>query len=201
MGKVIAKTAMQIISIILLVAVIALLVLHFLFPQTMATFNEKIGNYTLATEYAAKYYERNGGADNLARCVDDAILSGNDGYIVKYGDKLISHEEFERVCTEKDARFSSISLDYKQYVCGNVAVSKYNLRDFNGAIQLALTANGTTSFKNNNALIILSAKIASTKDEVCAFEMLTVLASVSPNTSEDADRLTQVKSILTNIGD
>lgn len=201
MGKVIAKTAMQIIGIILLAAVLVVLVLHFFFPQTMATFNEKIGNYTLATEYAAKYYERNGGADNLVRCVDDAILSGNDDYIVKYGDELISHEEFERVCAEKNARFSSISLDYKQYVCGNVAVSKYNLRDFNGAMELALIANGTVSFTSNNALIILSSRIASAKDEVCASEMLTILESVSPSKSEDVDRLTQVKSILTNIGD
>lgn len=192
---------MQVLLIVVALVVVAVAVLHFCFPQVMATFSEKVGNYSLATYYQSQVYKKTGDVNDLTRCVDDAILSGNDEYIVQFGDALVSHEKFDEVCDAKNTRFANISLDFKQYVCGKVAVSKYNLRDFNGAILLAKTANGTATFKNNNALITLSLKIAQAKDVVCATEMLSVLDLVSPTLSADVSRLNQIKQILTDLGD
>ena len=198
---VIAKTATQVLLIVLALAVVAGAVLHFCFPQVMATFTEKVGNYHLATYYQSQVYNNTGDVADLTRCVDDAILSGDDKNIVQFGDALISHEKFDEVCDAKNREFANISLNFKQYVCGKVAISKYNLRDFNGAILLAKTANGITSFENNNALITLSLKIVQAKDTVCAIEMLSGLDGISPTSSTDVSRLNQIKQILTDLGD
>jgi len=200
-GKVIVKSAIQILSVLLAIAIAGVLVLHFGFPEVLASYNEKIGNYKLATEYCASYYAKVGGIENLSRCVDNAILSDKKEYIVLYGEELIADDGFETLCAQKDAQFAYINLDYKQYVGGKVAVAKYKSLKFVDAMHLALQINGTTTFKQNNALIQVSTLIVDRGDVWWALKMLELLDTISPSDSSDVARLNEIKQILIDLGD
>lgn len=201
MGKVIVKSAIQILSVLLAIAIAGVLVLHLGFPEVLASYNEKIGNYKLATEYSANYYARVGGIENLSRCVDNAILSGINDYIVLYGEELIADDGFETLCEQKDAQFAYINLDYKQHVGGKVAVAKYKLLEFTEAMDLALQINGTTTFKQNNALIPLASLIAEKNYVASVPKMLAILDTIVPTDSADITRLNEIKQILIDLGD
>ena len=201
MGKVIVKSAIQILSVLLAIAIAGVLVLHLGFPEVLASYNEKIGNYKLATEYSANYYARVGGIENLSRCVDNAILSGINDYIVLYGEELIADDGFETLCEQKDAQFAYINLDYKQHVGGKVALAKYKLQQFTEAMDLALQIHGTTTFKQNNALIPLASLIAEKNYVASVPKMLVILDTIVPTDSADIARLNEIKQILIDLGD
>ena len=107
-------------------------------PQSMATASEKAGNYSFAVTCADLKYKYTKDADDLARCVQDSILSGNDKNVVKYGEKFIGNEKFEEVCESRGENF-------KVYVCGNIAASQYN----RGSLEKAISTcekGGAASF-------------------------------------------------------
>ncbi|MDE6613327.1 MAG: hypothetical protein K2K28_02105 [Clostridia bacterium] len=103
-------------------------------PQTMATSCEKTGNYSFAVTCADLRYKYTKDAYDLSRCVDDSILSGNDKLVVKYGEKLIADKQFQAVCIRKA---EETKVDYKSFVCANVAYSHYNRGSLQKAIEYA----------------------------------------------------------------
>ncbi|MDE7182456.1 MAG: hypothetical protein K2O41_05455 [Clostridia bacterium] len=103
-------------------------------PQTMATSCEKTGNYSFAVTCANLRYKYTGEAYDLSRCVDDSVLAGNDKLVIKYGEKLISDKQFNNVCTRKK---DETKVDYRSFVCANVAYSHYKRGSLQKAIEYA----------------------------------------------------------------
>ncbi|MDE6867702.1 MAG: hypothetical protein K2J83_00955 [Clostridia bacterium] len=96
-------------------------------PQTMATASEKTGNYSFAVTCADLRYKYTKKTDDLARCVQDSILCGNDELIVKYGESFIAKDDFEEVCESRGENF-------KTYACGNIALSQYKTESLEKAV-------------------------------------------------------------------
>lgn len=194
--NIIVKTAVKTALIVLGAIGIAALVMCFGFPQHVATWSEKIGDYPSAVYFTSLRYSYTGDGYDLSRCVEDSILLGKDEDIVKFGGQFVDHAQFEEVCAFKSAEKK---LDYKQDVCGQIAVAEYNLGDFDGALALASKANGSRTFAFGNALMALSAQVCNNKDATHAPALISVLEQLSPDGYDAAwldDVLTSLNSLL-----
>lgn len=157
-------------------------------------------------------YAHTGDSFDLARCVDDSILSGKAEYVIKYGEEFLSCEDFEEVCAAKtqsikdynnanrqDDRSSDFEFDYKQYVCGKIAVAKYVKKDFAGALNLAKQTNGTTSFKKNNALMTLAIETIKNDDKENVSAVIVAVTEVTPTDGDEETLRRNVLSALEKI--
>jgi len=141
--KVILISALETLAAVALAALLVFSIWILCAPHTMATAAEKTGNYSFAVTCADLKYKYTNDVDDLARCAEDSILSGKDKNIVKYGEKLLSHDKFDGLNAEKNAK---LSYDYKSYICGNVAAAQYRRGDLQKAIATANLADTEDAF-------------------------------------------------------
>jgi hypothetical protein len=168
-------------------------VFNFVFPQHFATATEKIGNYELAVNYASLRYTYTQDSYDLARVVEDSILSEKDEYVLQYGEKFIALDNFEEVAA---TRGEQLNIDYSTYVCGKIAVARYNSGDFDGALQLAADTNGKQSFKSGNTLIALSIRVISVHDKQNAKVLESTLDEISTTDAQEQELLNNFKKRL-----
>lgn len=128
--KLILKTSLITVAGVALAALIVFSMWILISPQTMASAAEKTGNYSFAVTCADLRYSYTKADEDLARCTDDSILSGKDKLVIKYGEKLLALKDFDGVCAARGE-------NYKSFVCANIAVSQYRLKDLDTAIKTA----------------------------------------------------------------
>lgn len=174
MKNIVSKTALKTVIALIVVIIAAFGVACFGFPQHMATFFEGAGNYSAASSFASLAYTYSGDYNDLARCVDYSILSGDDEKIVKYVTMMAGNKRFEEYCEERDEitrnklENSNVEIktdySYKQYVIGNLACSQYAMGDSDLAIETAVTAMENGGFPANNVFAMLARRAALNKD-------------------------------------
>ena len=196
MEKIVVKTAVKTVLIILGILVAVFAVFNFAFPQHMATATESIGNYDLAVKYSLLRYNYTKKCEDLARCFEDSVLLGEDKYVIEYGEKLAAHHDYEEVCKVKNEQQRGSRFDYKHWVNSKLAVSYYNTGEKTKAITLASEDNGTQSFVYGNALMSLAASTRSAGDVESATAILAALEEIHPDDASERDTLTQVISII-----
>lgn len=196
--KLVVKTAVKTVLIILGILVVVFAVFNFAFPQHMATLTESMGNYSLAVKYAWLRYTYTGDVDDLSRCFDDSVLLGNDKYILQYGEELTSLNEndFERICEKKNEKMG-VGYDYRHYVLGKIAVANYNTGKKQEAVELAADANGKESFAYGNALMSLAAVARSAKDADTCGKIIKILEDdIRPVKEEEIKYVKEVTNSL-----
>ncbi|MDE5766146.1 MAG: hypothetical protein K2I17_03155 [Clostridia bacterium] len=196
MEKIVVKTAVKTVLIILGILVAVFAVFNFAFPQHMATATESIGNYDLAVKYSLLRYNYTKKCEDLARCFEDSVLLGEDKYILEYGEKLTAHHDYAEVCKIKNQQQSGSRFDYGHWVNSKLAVSYYKTGEKSKAITLAAQDNGKQSFVYGNALMSLSASIRSAGDVESATAILSSLEEIHPDDASERDTLTQVIAII-----
>lgn len=174
MEKLVVKTAVKTVLIILGILIAVFAVFNFAFPQHMATATENIGNYDLAVKYASLRYYYTKDCGDLARCFDDSVLSGKDEYILRYGEQLVEHSGYGDVCERKNAQQTG-GYDYDRWVKGKLSVSYYNTGNTEKAVETAAADNGNKSFAYGNALMSLASRIRAANDKEAAVRILAVL--------------------------
>ncbi len=201
MEKLVVKTAVKTVLIILGILIAVFAVFNFAFPQHMATATESIGNYDLAVKYASLRYYYTKDCSDLARCFDDSVLLGKDEYILQYGEQLIDHRDYEYVCERKNSQQTGSGYDYNHWVKSKLAVSYYNTGDTPKAIKMAAEDNGKDRFPYGNALMSLAARIRSAKDADAAKELLDVLELITPTEQKESEYLNKVMVLLSAVKD
>lgn len=201
MEKLVVKTAVKTVLIILGVFIAVFAIFNFAFPQHMATLTESIGNYELAVKYASLRYYYTKNCDDLARCFDDSVLLGKDEYVLQYGEQLInSGRDYEEVCKNKNTVQTGSGYDYDHWVKGKLAVSYYNLDKKDEAIKMASEDNGNKSFAYGNALMSLAARIRTEKDAETAEKLLAVLEEIeTPSDKKESENLTKVMTAMRTV--
>jgi hypothetical protein len=196
--KLIVRTAAKTVVIILIIVAIIFAVFNFVFPQHMATYCENVGNYSLAVKYTSLRYTYTGSADDLERCVQDSILSGVDDYIADYGKQLLDNDELEQI-VERNGDGYPGGQNYYEYLSGKVAASKSTIGDFDGAWEIALKANGTTSFKSGNPVTTLAIRIISDKNKDAATKMVEKLQEITPQEESEQTSLRELTKRLRSV--
>lgn len=214
MKKIIIKTALSTLGIVAGCAVIVFAILSLGFPGTLCGWCEQLGNYGFAVRYASLYYSYTGDVADLARCVEDSILSENDGDITEYCAKLVDDEEFESYCALRDEEingsiagdddFQDITFSYRQYVYGWLAGAHYRGGNTELALGCAIEALDSgfdredftsvgvcdytiSKFPPGNALGSLSLSVIEKGDKASGDMLLTVLESASA--ADEAEKL------------
>lgn len=196
MEKLVVKTAVKTVLILLGIIVAVFAVFNFAFPQHMATLTESMGNYSLSVKYAWLRYTYTGDGDDLSRCFDDSVLLGNDKYVIQYGEELTNLNDFERICEKKNERMG-VGYDYRHYVLGKLAVANYNTGKKQEAVELAAEANGTKSFAYGNALMSLSSVARSAKDADTCGKIIKILEDdIRPVKEEEIEYVKEVTNSL-----
>lgn len=215
MQKLVVKTAVKTVLILLGIIVGAFAIFNFAFPQHMATAMESVGSYDMAVKYANLYYMYTGDSFVLARCYDDSVLAEDDGSIIYYAEKLLEDKNYQAVCKNRNDTYNKIyseqlgkRFDYDLRVRSTLSVSYYNeALKMEGekrqtytqkAIDFASEANGVNRFPYGNPLMTLSMKIVKNSDKWAADIMLTVLEGVTPTDEERSDYL-YVKTRLNGV--
>ncbi|MDE7330480.1 MAG: hypothetical protein K2N30_05295 [Clostridia bacterium] len=175
MFKVIAKTALKTLLAAVIILCVAFGVASLGFPASMAGFFEKCGNYSFATGYASLSYTYSGKVDDLARCLNDSIMAGNDGNTVHFGNMLLDNGGFNGYCAENNG--------YRQFACGKIAAAKYRQGDKQNALLVAKSAFTEGGFPVGNALVELMITAESDKDMLSAIK--TEVGGIVP---EDGER-------------
>ena len=194
MEKIVVKTAVKTVLIILAAILAVFAVFNFAFPQHMATLTEGMGNYSLAIKYASLRYSYTHDGEDLARCFDDAVLWKNDKYIIEYGEELIKRYDFSDVCESKNK--SSGIYDYKHRVYGKLAVSYYNTGKKSDAVLFAASANEPDSFVYGNALMSLAVAVRAAHDSETCGLLIEELEKIHPVNEQEISYLNQVIASL-----
>ena len=202
MEKLVIKTAVKTVLIILGIIIIVFAIFNFAFPQHMATATESIGNYSLAVKYADLRYKYTKSGSDLARCFDDSVLLGDDKYIIEYGEKLIAHKDYLSVCTERnesEVSGSSSAYGYDNWVKSKLCVSLYNSGSPANAIMRAAEYNGNISFAYGNPLIALASKIKAENNVDGATLILAALKDIHPEETDDKECLNQITATMISV--
>ncbi len=187
MDKLVLKTALLSLVAVIVAALLVFSLWMLSSPQTMASACEKTGNYRLAVTCADLRYKYTKNAADLARCAEDGILAGDDGYIVKYGEKLVAHSGYEELCAQKDKQladspYAEYTRGYNTYICGWLASAQYRSGAIEKAVQTA-ESGGVHSF---NKLVI---EIAQRRDAPAAESVLDALGKYQ---NEEAESLMNI---------
>ncbi len=216
MQKLVVKTAVKTVLILLGIIIAAFAIFNFAFPQHMATAMESLGNYDMAVKYANLRYFYTKDSFDLARCFDDSVLAGNDGDVIYYGEALREDKNYAKVCAERNSLYNDLysdqfgfSFDYDLRVQSSLSVSYYNeavtkegeqREEYTqNAIDFAKEANGETRFTYGNALMTLSVRIINQKDEAAAIAMLAALDGLSVEDGKEQTDLNYIKSKLRGV--
>lgn len=187
MAKVVIKTALRTVLIVLIALIMTFGVASLAFPQHMATLFEQMGAYSFATGYSGLAYTYKKTTKNLSRCVDDSILAHDDENIITYGEMLIERSDFEDFAAD----------GYKQFVMGHIACAKFNVGEKKEAVELAAKAmEGVEGFPLNNALAALSIRAAEKSDAEVKEELYKIIINIQP-TEGQQDYYGAVIAILT----
>lgn len=182
---------------ILIVAlVLAFAVASLGFPGHMATFFENMGSYSFATGYASLAYTYSGSYEDLARCVDDSILSKDDANVVNFALRMIDAREFEEYCHGRDEKtYGTLQgvepltdFSYKQYVMGNLACSQYALGRTSEALSTAEKALKEEGFPRNNAYAMLSRRAFEKNDGAMKDALNEIISNLTVSADEEAYR-------------
>ncbi len=136
MKKLILKTALVTVGVILILAVSVFGIMSFCAPATMMRFCESIGLETISGDYAYQEYQNSNKLEYLAHAFELAANKNNystaeDRFEELYG-KAGSEQRlaFAEFCEEQN----KVSLpagvperNYRSYLCGRAAVVKYHL--------------------------------------------------------------------------
>lgn len=192
MFKVILKTALKTLLVVLLLAAVGFAIASLGFPKSMASYFEKCGNYSMAAAYSSLSYSYSGDADDLNRCVQDNIEAGNDRNVSAFGDELLSRDDFSQFCERKSGE---LKFDYRQYICGRIAVAKYRLGNFDGAISLVNGAMSFVNFPSQNAMVQLVLAVREKGNKPDGERLLAEVEKLKP-TEEEQPYYEMVKNIL-----
>ncbi len=193
MFKIIIKTALKTLLIVLVAAVLAFAVASLGFPRSMASFCEKCGNYSMSAAYYSLSFSYTGDIDDLARTVSNNVEAENHANTSSFGDKLISNSNFNGYCEDKS---KDLGLDYRQYICGKICIAKYEADGIDSALSCAVEAmRHVEGFPRGNALMQLILKVNTKRDKNGGEKLLTEVEKIVP-LEQQTEYYEQSKNIL-----
>ncbi len=141
MKKVIIKSVIITLILILLFVTSFSLVLCLGFPKTVSNLSFRIGNYDLAVTYSEKAYEKNQTTENLVDLVEKSIVAKNYQINGKYAGLLLVDENF------KNDILPNKENGYFNYIAKFYVKSLYSLGDYQKCVKSAVNY---TNFNNRD---------------------------------------------------
>lgn len=201
MGKLVAKTALCTLSVLIGLALIVFGALSLAAPSAMLAFSDNLGMDKLSAAYSVAVYERTEEIEDLAEAVERNYNVSNYNECAKYGAKLLADSDFDRYCAARDQQTAGndkIRSGYRQYATGIVSASLYRTGSADAAFDTAFSVlNG--DFPANNAVIYLAYEAISARDVSFCGRMIEELAKISPQDTEEAANKDALVALLREV--
>ena len=184
MRKLVFKTMLVTLGVVIVVAIALLGVLSMCAPAAMCDFTYSLGMGSISAGYAYQEYQRSGDLNSLARSVE--LLAGTDDEkTVERFDLLYQAEGFEEMCALRDEQnVATVKLlgSYRDFILGVGVRAKYRLADTQEEkteiLRFAL-AQTEREFPVANPLYALSVEAALHEDEEFCARILESFESVA----------------------
>ena len=168
--KVILKAFISTLSAIVLLFAFMFSVLALAFPSTMMQLSYDFGRDKTSIRYAQRAYDWFDDTYYMAYAMEVAIGSDNQEMIEKCGEIVVEDDAyFTQYCAEKQAGLpASVTIQYKDYLYGKIAVAKYEQGKKEEAVNYAFDSlNG--AFPMDNAVeAVFYAAMRNTDQETVA---------------------------------
>ncbi len=157
MKKVIIKSIVVTLILILLFVASFSLVLCLCFPKTVSDLSFRVGNYDMAVTYSEKAYKNNNSTENLVDLVEKSIVAKNYQVNGKYAGLLLVDKTFlnDILPNKEDGYFNYIAISYVKslYLLNDYqkcVKSAVNYTDFNSREMSATTTLISLCVEDNN---------------------------------------------------
>ncbi len=184
MKKLILKTALITLGVVIILAIAAFGVASLCVPAAMSDLAYSLGMSNISSDYAYQEYERSGDLAYLSRSFELAAANGRDEKAEDRFDILYAADGFGEMCASRDVTVSiggeEVTYDYRDYVCGLGACVKYRLADSDEALAeaIALAVNETAQdFPAGNPAYTLAVAAAGAGDSAFCGRLLTAFES------------------------
>ena len=141
------------------------------FPSTSMEIAYDIGMESSCIHFAERAYKGSHDIYYIAYATEVAIEEDKTSKIISCGEKFIKDENFEQHCALKGE-------NYRQFIYGQVCVSKYEKGDKNEAVELAYTSLDG-AFPAGNALVAVLFSSLRAKDQETIDLIKTKLHTIS----------------------
>jgi hypothetical protein len=155
--KVILRAALTTLASIAALCAVMILALCLVFPSTMMQMTYELGMNNASIGFAQSAYDRTDNIHYIAFATEVAILDGDTDTIVTCGNRLLTDNEFEAYCQQRNAnKPENAEGTYQQYFYGQVCLAEYRLAKSVGVkisvVEKAYDSLGKNAFPKNNAL-------------------------------------------------
>lgn len=206
MKKVILKTAIITLGVVIVLAVAAFGVASLCVPAAMSDLTYSLGMNAISSDYAYQEYERSGDLAYLSRSFELAASLGRDEKAEERFDTLYAAEGFEDLCALRDSQTppvvvggEEITYSYRDYVCGLGACVKYRLADSDEELQTAidLALNETAEdFPSGNPAYLLATEAAGNADVAFCGKLLTAFGGKDFEQNELYTNLVNILEVI-----
>ena len=208
MRKIILKTALITLGVVIVLAVAAFGIASLCVPAAMSDLTYSLGMEAISSDYAFQEYERSGSLAYLSRSFELAANAGSDEKAAERFDKLYASDGFGELCEQRDEQTPPVEVDgeevtysYRGYVCGLGACVKYRIADSaeeeQAAIDLALRETAS-DFPMGNPAYLLATEAAGSADSAFCAQLLTAFGG---SDFEHNELYTNLVNILEVIAD
>ena len=199
-NKIIVKAILSTLAAIAILCAALLLSLVYLYPSTMMQLSYNLGMDQASVQYAYTAYERSGGKDiyYIAFATEVSIGMGDSASIETYASELVSNDNFQAYCAEKD-KTSNVAGEYAQYYYGQLYLAQYKNGKHSEAVNGAFSSlNGGFPANNAVGVVLLAAINASDVNSIQQISQKLATASIDETalTSAEQTYLGQVRAIL-----
>lgn len=186
MKKLIVRTIITTILLIIAVGMVAYAVVGVVSPKTLYNFYSKTGSYSLSVRYAEKQYKKTSDFDDLKILCDTLDEKKSASKTVEYLEKFLTDANFEDF--SKSSSTSTTKMGTAEYYSGKLVIAIYvdsgianaiskaeqivknrSYTEYNPFYQLILDCGESFSAEDKNAM---SNKISTLKENLTASELV-----------------------------
>ena len=156
MKKLVIKTVVIVLSIIVGILAITFGILCSTNPKAIAKGFENLGNYPASKYFYEMQYDKTESIDDLFVLIDNAYGHNDKTSLQSYLGELISHNKFKEFCTNKNATISSSDMQTEEYYSAFYASVLYDNDEFDGVLTFCrsyIDVMGYTKFNPFTELI------------------------------------------------
>ncbi len=183
MKKLIIKTSVITLTLILIVGFALYGLLGFMYPSSIASLAFRVNNKSVCLKYSEKQYEKTNDVEDLSILIERAIWAENNELIVKYSAIFLNSSNFEEFVKDKDG--------YENFIVCYYVESLYLLDQKEKSIEIAFSYfNGKSELNPVRVLVLASKNDLDTLNKI-----LKKLNSIENKTQETTNLINQIKNL------
>ena len=150
MKKLVIKTVIIVVSVIICVFAITFGVLCSTNPRAIAKGFESLGNYSASKYFYEMQYNKTEDIDDLFVLIDNAYGQKDKIGMQNYLGELISHKDFNQYCNDQNKGLAQSAMKSEEYYSGFYATVLYENGKFDNALRFCSSFVNTMGYTNFN---------------------------------------------------